>query len=222
VPMIAPSVPGVYQGFWNMRDWQGASFGDRVWVGIQVGAPTPVPQPTATPAPGIAFWADTYQLQVGQCTGIHWNVQGVQAVYFYQEGESWENHGVTGKEDRTVCPNQSTSYYLRVVFTDGRVETPELRIQVTGAPQNAPVINAFVVSPPGNVPQGTCLDISWDIQGSVNRVSLFYNDNVIWDYAPVRGHTNHCPPQPGSAGYKLQASGPGGTAQAQQYVNVQP
>jgi hypothetical protein len=43
---------------------------------------------------------------------------------------------------------------------------------------------------------------------------------VIWDYAPVRGNTNHCPSQPGSAGYKLQASGPGGTAQAQQYVNL--
>ncbi len=78
-----------------------------------------MPQPTATPAPGVAFWADTYQLQVGQCTGIHWDVQNVQAVYFYQQGQSWENHGVTGKEDRTVCPNQSTTYYLRVVFTDG-------------------------------------------------------------------------------------------------------
>jgi ABC-type amino acid transport substrate-binding protein len=222
VPMIAPSVPGVYQGFWNMRDWQGAAFGDRVWVGIQVaGPPTPVPQPTATPVPGVSFWADSTYLQVGQCTGIHWNVQGVQAVYFYQQGESWENHGVTGKEDRTVCPNQSTSYYLRVVYPNGSVQTFEVRINVDAPAASAPVINAFVVSPPGNVPMGTCLDISWDIQGSVNRVSLFYNDNVIWDYAPVRGHTNHCPPQPGSAGYKLQASGPGGTAQAQQYVNVQ-
>jgi polar amino acid transport system substrate-binding protein len=222
VPMTAPSVPGVYQGFWNMRDWQGSAFGDRVWVGIQVaGAPTPVPQPTATPVPGIAFWADTYHLEVGQCTGIHWNVQGVQAVYFYQQGQSWENHGVTGKEDRTVCPNQSTTYYLRVVFTDGRVETRELRIEVAAPPASAPVITSFQLHPSGNVPAGTCLDLSWDVQGDVGRVSLFYNNGVIWDYAPVRGSTNHCPAQPGTAAYTLTASGGGGTAEAWQYANVQ-
>jgi ABC-type amino acid transport substrate-binding protein len=223
VPMVAPSVPGVYQGFWNMRDWQGSAFGDRVWAGIQVaGPPTPVPQPTATPVPGIAFWVDTNYLQAGQCTGIHWDVQNVNQVYFYQQGQSWENNGVTGKEDRTVCPNQSTSYYLRVVKNDGSVETQEQRIQVAAPPQSAPVINSFTLYPSGTIPPGTCLDISWDIQGSVNRVSLFYNNGVIWDNAPVRGNTNHCPPQTGVAGYNLQASGPGGTAQAWQYANVVP
>jgi polar amino acid transport system substrate-binding protein len=223
VPMVAPSVPGVYQGFWNARDWQGSAFGDRVWVGIQVaGPPTPIPQPTATPVPGIAFWVDTNYLQAGQCTGIHWDVQNVNQVYFYQQGQSWENNGVTGKEDRTVCPNQSTSYYLRVVKNDGSVETQEQRIQVAAPPQSAPVINSFTLYPSGTVPPGTCLDISWDIQGSVNRVSLFYNNGVIWDNAPVRGNTNHCPPQTGVAGYNIQASGPGGTAQAWQYANVVP
>jgi ABC-type amino acid transport substrate-binding protein len=222
VPMIAPSVPGVYQGFWNMRDWQGSAFGDRVWVGIQVaGPPTPAPQPTATPAPGISFWVDNNHLQTGQCTGIHWDVQNVQAVYFYQQGQSWENHGVTGKEDRTVCPNQSTSYYLRVVKPDGSVETLEQRIEVAAPPVSAPVINSFTLYPSGTVPLGTCLDISWDIQGDVSRVSLFYNNGVIWDYAPVRGNTNHCPPQTGVAGYNIKASGPGGNAEAWQYADVE-
>jgi len=221
VPMIAPSVPGVYQGFWNMRDWQGAAFGDRVWVGIQVaGPPTPVPQPTATPAPGIAFWADSTYIQAGQCTVIHWDVQNVSEVYFYQQGQSWENYPVTGKEDRTVCPNQSTTYYLRVVLTDGRVETRELRIEVAAPPPSAPVISSFALYPPGSVPFGTCVDLSWDVQGTVNRVSLFYNNAVIWDYAPVRGSKNHCPPQPGTASYLLKATGPGGTSQATQYVNL--
>jgi polar amino acid transport system substrate-binding protein len=221
VPMVAPSAPGVYQGFWNMRDWQGSAFGDRVWVGIQVaGPPTPVPQPTATPAPGVSFWADSTYLQAGQCTGIHWDVQGVQAVYFYEQGQSWENHGVSGKEDRTVCPTQSTTYYLRVVYTNGAVQTFEIRIQVAAPPASAPVISSFALYPPGSVPSGTCLDVSWDIQNTVSRVSLFYNNGVIWDYAPVRGSMNHCPPQPGIAGYNLQATGPGGTAQAWQYADV--
>jgi hypothetical protein len=146
----------------------------------------------------------------------------VQAVYFYQQGQSWENHGVTGKEDRTVCPNQSTTYYLRVQFTDGRVETRELRIEVAAPPVNAPVITLFDIYPSGTVPLGTCLDLSWDVQGNISRISIFYNNGVIWDYAPVRGSMNHCPPAQGTASYKLTASGGGGTAEAYQYANVQP
>jgi hypothetical protein len=203
-----------------MNDWQGNAFGDRVWVGIQVAAPTPVPQPTATPAPGIAFWADSYQLKAGQCTTIHWDVQGVQAVYFYKQGESWENHGVTGKEDRQVCPGGTTTYYLRVVYNSGATETRELRIYVEAPSASAPVITSFTAYPSGTVPTGTCIDLAWDIQGSVNRVSLFYNNGLIWDYAPVRGSMNHCPPNTGIAGYNLQAGGPGGVAQGWQYVTI--
>ena len=105
VAMVAPSAPGTYTGYWQMQDAKGVPFGQQVSVKIKVPAPpTAVPPPTQTPAPGISFWADSYQLKAGQCTTIHWNVQGVQGVYFYQEGQSWQNNGVTGKEDRPVCP----------------------------------------------------------------------------------------------------------------------
>ncbi len=108
VPLTAPSAPGVYQAFWTMRNWENTPFGDRVWVGIRVpGPPTPIPQPTAPPAAGIAFWADSYYLSAGQCTTVHWDVQNVREVYFYSQGQSWEGHGVTGKEDRrSVLPSR--------------------------------------------------------------------------------------------------------------------
>jgi polar amino acid transport system substrate-binding protein len=221
VPLTAPQAPGVYQAFWTMKDWQGNAFGDRVWVGIQVaGPPTPVPQPTAVPVPGIAFWADTYYLQAGQCTTIHWDVQNVREVYFYQQGQSWEGHGVGGKENRSVCPGQSTSYYLRVVKQDGSAETRELRIDVAAPPVSAPVITQFALDPSGEIPQGACLQILWNSQGDISRVSIFYNDQVIWDYAPLRGNMGHCPPAAGPANYRMTASGPGGSAQANQYINV--
>jgi hypothetical protein len=221
VPLTAPTQPGTYQAFWTMEDWQGKAFGDRVWVGITVpGPPTPVPQPTATPAPGIAFWADTYYLTLGQCTTIHWDVQNVKEVYFYQQGESWEGHGVGGKEDRSVCPSQSTSYYLRVVKQDGSTETRELRIDVAAPPSSAPVITKFALDPSGQIPLGGCLQILWDSQGDISRVSIFYNGGVIWDYAPVRGNMGHCPSKTGGANYSITVTGPGGTAQAQQYINV--
>ena len=101
VPLTAPKQPGTYQVFWTMKDWQGKAFGDRVWVGIRVPGPprpTPAPQPTTPPQAGIAFWADSYYLTLGQCTTVRWDVQNVREVYFYQQGESWEGHGVGGQE----------------------------------------------------------------------------------------------------------------------------
>lgn len=223
VPLTAPQQPGTYQAFWTMKDWQGNAFGDRVWVGIRVPGPptpTPAPQPTTPPQAGISFWADTYYLTLGQCTTVHWDVQNVREVYFYQQGESWEGHGVGGKEDRQVCPGQSTTYYLRVVKQDGSAETRELRIEVAAPPSSAPVITRFALDPSGQLPLGGCLQILWDSQGDINRVSIFRNGGVIWDYAPVRGNMGDCPPNVGGVNYSITVTGPGGTAQANAFTNV--
>ncbi|MFC1466472.1 MAG: transporter substrate-binding domain-containing protein, partial [Candidatus Brachytrichaceae bacterium NZ_4S206] len=59
VNLVAPGLPGTYQGFWQMYDANGVPFGARVWVQIVVpGAPTPVPPPPPTPIPGISFSAN--------------------------------------------------------------------------------------------------------------------------------------------------------------------
>lgn len=57
--------------------------------------------------PPISFWADTTELSSGQCTILHWDVENVQAVYL-------DDQGVIGHDSRTVCPNQSQTYLLRV------------------------------------------------------------------------------------------------------------
>ena len=36
VNLIAPTQPGVYQGFWQMNNGKGTAFGTTVYVGIQV------------------------------------------------------------------------------------------------------------------------------------------------------------------------------------------
>ncbi len=62
VDLVAPAVPGVYQGFWVLRNAQDQKFGDRIWVGIRVPSPpTVTPSPTQTPSPGIAFKVDPDQ-----------------------------------------------------------------------------------------------------------------------------------------------------------------
>jgi polar amino acid transport system substrate-binding protein len=80
-----------------------------------------VQQPNAT----INFWADTYSIQAGQCTVVRWDVQGVQAVFYNEQG-------VPGQDARQECPGQTTTYNLRVVLNDGSQQTRQVTIQVVG------------------------------------------------------------------------------------------
>jgi hypothetical protein len=36
VDLVAPTAPGVYQGFWQITDATGTPFGERIWVGVRV------------------------------------------------------------------------------------------------------------------------------------------------------------------------------------------
>ena len=86
VNLVAPTAPGVYQGIWQMRDDQGVSFGERIWVGIQVpgapATPTPTPGPPPTPPPPPAdmqitqFGVDRNTIRYGECVNLYWQYNG--------------------------------------------------------------------------------------------------------------------------------------------------
>jgi len=97
VNLIAPLAPGTYQGFWNLQNAANARFGETVWVGITVpGAPTPTPAPTQTPSPNIQFNANPTTITAGQSVLFTWSTSNVKAVYFYQDGQNWQDHGGRG------------------------------------------------------------------------------------------------------------------------------
>ena len=218
VDLVAPLRPGTYQGFWQMRSGQGAFFGQTVYVGIRVPASaTPTPVATQTPSADIKFWADSTNLNQGQCTNLHWDVQNVKEVYLYEDGQNWQNQGVAGKGDRQVCPPQTTNYNLRVVKSDNSVETRRLTIQVQGG--NAPVISHYTVDPPA-IQLGQCVNISWDVTGNVSTVKLTRDGASLWNGAPFRGSYSDCPPQAGSVGYGLEATGSGGTNRTTKHITV--
>jgi len=220
VNLVAPLAPGVYQGIWQMVDEQSRPFGDRIWVGITVPAsPTATPPPTQTPSPSIQFTVDRTNILQGECVTFTWNVTNATAVYFYAQGEAWQNNQVQPQGSRVACPNTTTTYFLRVLKPDGTVE--ERQIAITVRPNvNAPTIAQFVASP-SQVTAGQCVTLQWDVQGSVSRVTLSNQFRVIWDNAPSRGTTQDCTGgQPTTIEYKLQANGPGGTSQSLEYVNV--
>jgi hypothetical protein len=197
VDLIAPLQPGLYQGVWQMFG-NNVGFGEKLWVAINVPAgPTPTPWATQTPVAGINFTVDRTNIRSGECVTFRWDVQNVNAVYFYREGENWQNNGVSGQGSRQECPSQDTTYYLRVENRDGSVETRQIRIYVE---QNvdAPRINYFSADPSGQIANGQCVNLRWEVTGNVEQVDLFRNDERFWRAAPFRGSTQDCPPGSGS------------------------
>jgi hypothetical protein len=84
-------------------------------------SPPPTASPTASTSPSIDFRADKTDLEVWECTTLRWDVENVRAVYL-------DDRGVVGHGTREVCPNDTTTYTLRVVFHDGSTEDQTLTI----------------------------------------------------------------------------------------------
>lgn len=219
VNLIAPLAPGTYQGFWAMHNGRNQAFGDRVWVGIRVPAPATVtPPPTQTPAPGINFTVDRTNIQQGECVTFSWNTQNVRQVYFYRDGEPWQQNQVGTQGSRVECPPYTLGYFLRVVKPDNSVETRQITIYVTPV-TDAPRITQFVAAPP-QVTAGQCINMQWNVEGDVENVSISGNGTLLWATAPVRGRLQNCPANVGTTEYVLMATGPGGSSTARQYVGV--
>ena len=102
----------------------------------------PVIYPPGTerpPSPVISFSADQMALAPGTCTTLQWQVENVAEVYVYPGGEPWQNYPVAGTGSQEVCPETTTIYEMRVVLTDGSVDTRGIRIEVTDAPTEDPL-----------------------------------------------------------------------------------
>ena len=214
VNLIAPDTPGTYQAFWNMQNAQGVKFGATVSVGIMVAA-----APTQTPSPNIEFKAKPTDILAGETVTFTWKTSNVKAVYFYHEGQDWEDHEVGFSGEDEEDPETTMTYYLRVINPDNSETKKKITINVT-QPAGAPVIEKFDVNP-DEIMLGECVDLVWKVTGQVDTVSLYLGKNEIWPNAPISGSLEQqCPPAAGEAVYKLTASGPGGTADDKEKVNV--
>jgi len=219
VDLVSPLAPGVYQGFWTMRNPGGLLFGNRVWVGIEVvGAPTATPIPTQTPSPDVNFTVDRTNIRAGECVTFSWNVNNIQAVFFYPQGANWQNYGVTGQGSSVQCPASTTTYELRVLRRDGTFDIRQITVFVQQLP-GAPVINRFSVDP-SQINTGQCVSIVWQVSGNVSTVRIMRGGNPVWDGAPITGSTSDCPPGNGRIGYTIEATGPGGTSREQRDVTI--
>ncbi|MBP6468804.1 MAG: transporter substrate-binding domain-containing protein [Chloroflexi bacterium] len=220
VDLVSPLTPGTYQAFWSMRNAQGRTFGDRIWVGIRVPSPaTATPAPTQTPSANIQFTVDRSNITAGQCVTFNWNVVGARAVYFFQRGQNWQNFPVPAVGTRSECPPETTVYQLRVDRLDNTVEVREITVLVQPV-IGAPVIHRFTVTPADQLIFGQCVTLNWWVEGRITTIRLLRDNVTIWDSAPVNGSTSDCPTQTGITTYRIEATGPGGTTNQSQTINV--
>ena len=219
VNLVAPLIPGVYQGFWEMHTGAGRAFGQTLWVGVQVaGAPTPTPMPTQTPVPGIVFYADRTNIVSGEPVTFFWQVDNVREVYFYADGDDWSDNGVAGTGQQTVYPDRTTTYNLRVVQRNGTVEVRSITVNVQQG--SGPSIDFFAVVPNDRVPPGTCVDISWRVDGDSPAISLMRDSTALWEDAPLQANLQDCLQAEGTYVYQITATNAGGTDTRQETVTV--
>jgi ABC-type amino acid transport substrate-binding protein len=217
--LVAPVQPGQYTGVWQMVNAQGQPFGQKIWVRVQTPiGPAPTPQPTATPVQGVNFTVDRTSLRAGDCVTFRWDVTNVAAVYFFKDGQDFRQHGVAGQSSQRECPQQTTTYYLRVDKRDGTSVTPAITLYVQSDP-DAPYIQSFSANP-SRINAGGCTTLGWQVLGQVASVMIKRDGRTWWDGAPASGSQQDCLGQNGDYTYELEARGPGGKTKQTVTVRV--
>ena len=219
VDLVAPVIPGIYQGFWQMTNVQGVPFGQRLWVGISVTAgPAPTPDLGQPPSADFQFSVDPTSIQQGQCAVLTWQVSEDHTVFVYEQGQPWQNYGVPASGQRTVCPATTTVYEMGIVRPDNTIEVRQTAVSVVPV-AGAPIITRFSAEP-NTVALGQCVNLQWQVDGSVQQVRIFSDSGNVLSNASISGSAVDCPTGAGQITYLIEAQGPGGTSSQARYVQV--
>lgn len=93
---------------------------------LQVGAAGPFEDKS------FSFTVDRAAITDAECANLSWDVRGVQAIYL-------DEKGVTGQGSQQVCPDEDTTYTLRIVNRDGSEERPTVTVAVAPSVTVEPV-----------------------------------------------------------------------------------
>ena len=74
------------------------------------------------PEPLIHFGADVTTLVAGTCTVLRWDVEHITAVFL-------NDIGVEGHGSQAVCPAQTTTYTLHIIYPEGK-ENRQITVSV--------------------------------------------------------------------------------------------
>ena len=94
---------------------------------------------TPTAQPQISFWADRTTINQGECARLHWDVQNVQGIWVYPQGQRYDRFPRVGQDSERVCPTSTTTYEMRVLQRDGATVFRTVTINVNAAPTATPI-----------------------------------------------------------------------------------
>jgi len=194
VEVVGRNAPGTW---WQIKfgtayGWVSASYVQPSCTGNVPIVGQPTPAPTATPATGINFWADSPAINSGQCTTIRWQVSNARAVYLNEGGA---DQSVAGQGSKTVCPASTMTYRLIVILLDNqRVERP-LTVAVQGQGVS---INLRADST--KLREGDCTILRWDVDGAK---SVYISDGKQENGVSAHGSAQVCPKE--TVTYRLRA-----------------
>lgn len=160
---------------------------------ITVAQATPIAQPN--------FRADAYTISPGQCTMLRWNVEGVNAVFFWDGNV---RQGVEGVGSKQVCPATTTKYRLQVFPRTGGSTDYFVTVVVAGVP--APGITFTVDN--GNIVRGQCATLRWNVTGAFNAVFLLDSSANTTSQVGASAEITVCPQV--NATYTLRVIGTDG------------
>ena len=127
------------------------------------------------------------------------------AVFFVENGNQT---GVGGHDTRNVCPNQTTTYVLRVMYMDG--STTDYPITINVNPNGDYTMNFWADNT--NISAGQCTTLRWDVR---NVQAVYLNGEGV----PGVSQRDVCPGQ--TTTYTLTATKMDGSQDSRQVtINV--
>jgi ABC-type amino acid transport substrate-binding protein len=211
VDLIAPSYPGVYQGFWQMVSPNGKRFGQTIWVGIEVPGAEPTPSPDE---PVIkSFSASPGNIQTGSCTTISWRVTGEVDQIELKRGNNQLWRDAPAKGTYQDCLKSAGTYTYRLTVNGpGGSTAQNIKVVVADPPPpTSPTIYGFLIKP-REVGLGQCATIQWRTENA-DTVELYRNDELI-NRLGSEGDFQDCPDTPGDQEYRLVAKNRNGQTEA--------
>lgn len=180
-------------------------------------------QPPSVNAPQITSFTVTpdFQIIVGQCVQIAWQVTGsaTQVRLLRNEAPLWDNAPISG--GLGDCPLAGNAIYALEVSGPGGTVRAQREVMVivpaatatavsspvptptpTGPPP--PVINSFSVQP-NRIEAGQCVTLNWSAGGGANRVQITRNGRLLLDNGQLTGVATDCLVNSGTYTYRVEA-----------------
>lgn len=156
------------------------------------------------------------QIALGSCATLEWQVTGdVSSVRILADGQTiWANAPSVSRMQHCPTATGSITYGVEATGpggTSSRFQVLDV-LPATGPTPAAtptpgsppPQITTFAVIP-NAIEAGSCVNITWSVYGTADRITIQRDGVVVLDYAERTGTAHECLNTPGAVTYRIVA-----------------